>query len=529
MQQNVSRSRWIIVAGVVGLMLLGCIPRIVGLAGWDLSGDDTEYLRLAALSPAQIVTASLRHDGHPPLSYLIFWGLARTPLIHHPLGPRLISLIPGLLLIPLLYRLGRAAGNSTAGMAFAVLGAFANQVVLQSQTVRQYSLLLCFLALMLIAFFERKSGWRSLYLAASALALMTLYSALFTVAGCGVVEFLRLLRERQVRDAVDWSLLHVPLVLLVAVELGLYLTSGPIPGQTYMRSAMLGSVGSVPERTAEVVSSLVFGDAPLRWLAPASIVASIAWLAVRRRHVLCLISLVPLALNLVCAAAGLFPFAANRWSLHLLPTLFLPPVVALGALRDRLDRRHWAWTAAVATLAFLVVEITTPRGGLFRPDEMRKYDELGAHWNRKLADVQAVSAMLEQRSALSPIALIVGQDEVRRRPFDIELGVGSRQLAARSALLECDVWSLGPPDVASCVRATLDSSPVQGPLWVIVDAGPGKGRFQDANDCLSIAERFDLETLTLLRLEANVAETINRCSSSLRSVHVRAVSGVPQS
>ena len=75
------------------------------------------------------------------------WRLARTPLIHHPLGPRLISLIPGLLLIPLLYRLGRAAGNSTAGMAFAVLGAFANQVVLQSQTVRQYSLLLCFLAL----------------------------------------------------------------------------------------------------------------------------------------------------------------------------------------------------------------------------------------------------------------------------------------------------------------------------------------------------------------------------------------------
>jgi hypothetical protein len=95
-----------VAATLAALVLLGSYLRVAGLSPWHLAWDEAWHLPDALqTSPLAVVVRSVRRQVHGPVGYLLWHATAQ--LTSDPFGLRFVSLLPGVMLIPTFYVLGR--------------------------------------------------------------------------------------------------------------------------------------------------------------------------------------------------------------------------------------------------------------------------------------------------------------------------------------------------------------------------------------------------------------------------------------
>ncbi|HVR22691.1 MAG TPA: glycosyltransferase family 39 protein [Candidatus Polarisedimenticolia bacterium] len=182
----------------MSITLLGLLVRVWTASGTFLNPDEALHFRLAnhaslAVAYRQSLTAS-----HPPLltSVLYLWRAFGTS----ELWLRFPSVLAGAAFCWMFYKWLAATAGNLAGFIGLLFVAFLPPIVLLSAEVRQYALLLAFLASALYFFdgaFTKKSPARmaafSLFLY---LAMLSHYSALLFAAALGIYALLRFITAR---------------------------------------------------------------------------------------------------------------------------------------------------------------------------------------------------------------------------------------------------------------------------------------------------------------------------------------------
>ena len=180
------RAAWLCSA----IVLVGFGFRAWTLGSQELRGDEAFSYLLARLPLKEILPALLRQgDPHSPLHYWLL-HVWMGPAGDSELAMRFISFVPSVLLLPLLYRLGKRLGGGTLGLIAAGLAATSQSLVWIGQDLRnQYTLAILFslLATMQLAeAMERPAWWRwGLYALLGSLTLYSHYYGAFALVAQG--------------------------------------------------------------------------------------------------------------------------------------------------------------------------------------------------------------------------------------------------------------------------------------------------------------------------------------------------------
>lgn len=335
----------------IGLwVVVGCALRAWDLDRYAFSPDDALHVAEAALdSPLDVLAMLAREDTHPPLHYLLLHGLIKLGATDAVL--RASSLVSSLLLIPLFFLLGRRISGTAGGLFAAFFATFSTPLILQAQVIRPYSLeLLLLTGALLLHFGDREgSGRRRLfaYGALMALAILTHYSAVIAVAAVGGVALFHLVWERKGAAVLESGLLHLALAILAGL-LFVSLASSLLDS-TYRQGAVTSwlshgfshdySLGSASGRLGGIL--VYFTDPPRAAAAVGfgvALLVGCVGLFKDRGFRLVEMALVALFVNALLSWWLLYPLAASRHALYLLP--FLVPIAGSGF--------DWLWRATLA-------------------------------------------------------------------------------------------------------------------------------------------------------------------------------------
>lgn len=208
------------------ILILAAALRLYLLAGQSFWADEGNSVALAARSVGEIVVATAG-DIHPPAYYLLLkawaslFGLGES-------GARSLSVLLGVVVVGVVYRLGVRLRGVRMGLVAAALAAVNPFLVYYSQEARMYMLLaLCAVAsaLALVGWIgasgtagRRALLWPALlYLGAAGLGLYTHYAFPIQLAALNLVFFLWLWRGR--RKSPVWPQLAPWLLINAAVAL----------------------------------------------------------------------------------------------------------------------------------------------------------------------------------------------------------------------------------------------------------------------------------------------------------------------
>jgi 4-amino-4-deoxy-L-arabinose transferase-like glycosyltransferase len=360
--------------GAVFITLLAFLARLWTASGTFLNPDEALHFRLAnQLSLALAYKASLT-SAHPPLLILLlsYWRVLGTS----ELWLRLPSVLAGAVFCWMFYKwLAKAAGG-LPGLIGLLLVTFLPPIVQLAAEVRQYSLLLAFLASALYLLDEAFAKNSSLRIAAFSLCLylaaLAHYSAFLFVAALGIYALLRILRDRPpARLVAAWVIGQLG---ALALAVFLYQTHLSKLGAGESRTAMHGWMSDFYLRHSYFDSA---HDNPLLFLLSHSFgvfqyffgqlavgdvmgilfVAGVASLlrgkvlaedqtAPRRLGVLLLL---PFAIAGAASLAHVYPYGGTR---HV-AFLIIPGVASVSLVMARLSAGRW--TRGLAIAAFVVV------------------------------------------------------------------------------------------------------------------------------------------------------------------------------
>jgi hypothetical protein len=180
------------------LTLLGFLARLRSASGIFLNPDEALHFRLAnQVSLALAYKASLT-AAHPPLLILLlyFWrGLGASEL-----WLRLPSVVAGTVFCWMFYKWLSHAAGSLVGLIALLFVALLPPIVLLAAEVRQYALMLAFLASALYfldeAFTKNSPGRMAAFSLCLYLAMLFHYSAFLFAAALGIYALLRIFTER---------------------------------------------------------------------------------------------------------------------------------------------------------------------------------------------------------------------------------------------------------------------------------------------------------------------------------------------
>ncbi len=138
---------------LLAIMVLGLALRAYHLATQSIWLDEAYSVWIAKLSVSQMIAEAAANDNHPPLYYLLlhYWALVFGT---SESAVRFLSLVFGVLAIPMIYAVGRQLFNKEAGLVAALLLALSAFNVQYSQETRMY-ILMVLLALVSMYFFLR--------------------------------------------------------------------------------------------------------------------------------------------------------------------------------------------------------------------------------------------------------------------------------------------------------------------------------------------------------------------------------------
>jgi mannosyltransferase len=189
------RRDWAAV-GIVAAVLVGVALRFVSRGPLWL--DEAQSLAIAQ-QPLSHLADALRHDGAPPLYYLLLhWWVQAFGA--STFAVRALSAIPAVLALPVVLRLGRRIGGDAVGIAAVVLLAVSPFATRYAVEARMYSLLLLLglLGAHAVLSVHRHRSWAATagVAAVSAAMLYTHYYAVFVLTVVGAAEIWRAWRRR---------------------------------------------------------------------------------------------------------------------------------------------------------------------------------------------------------------------------------------------------------------------------------------------------------------------------------------------
>jgi len=128
-------------AVVVGSMVVGAGIRLDVPRGLWL--DESFSVAQARMGYGALIHNLVTTDVHPPLYFTFLWATVRL-IGHGDFAVRVPSIIAGVVLIPLMYLLGKEAFDRRTGAVASVIAAFAPFLVWYSQEARMYEQLMVF-------------------------------------------------------------------------------------------------------------------------------------------------------------------------------------------------------------------------------------------------------------------------------------------------------------------------------------------------------------------------------------------------
>lgn len=182
----------------VFVTLLGLVARILAASGTFLNPDEALHFRLANQPGFELAYKASLTASHPPLLtfVLYFWRMAGTS----ELWLRMPLILAGVAFCWMFYKwLDQAAGH-LAGVIGLLFVALLPPMVLLSAEIRQYPLLLAFLAgalyLLDLAIAKESLGRMASFSLCLYFAMLSHYSAFLFAAALGAYVLLRFLRDR---------------------------------------------------------------------------------------------------------------------------------------------------------------------------------------------------------------------------------------------------------------------------------------------------------------------------------------------
>ena len=389
------------------VLLAGLLARLWAASGTFLNADEALHFRIAnQTSLAAVYRASLT-ESHPPLLYWLLHferGLAASEV-----WLRLPSVIAGTVFCWLFFRWLTQVTGRVSGFVGLMLVALLPPIVRLSTEVRQYALLLAFLAGALY-FLERALAETSCWLmVASALciylAMLSHYSALFFVAGLGVYALLKIFLHRAVR-AVSGKVVAVWATgqsVALALLLFLYKTHLSHLGQGESRTVMQGWMSEFylsrsyfePGRDNPLLFAIghsfgvfqfVFGQLAVGDVAGLMflVAAFLLWRgqgetkAVTRPLAMFLLLLFALA----CAAslAHVYPYGGTRHTAYLV----IPAVAGVSVAVARLTAERWTRAVGVGLIILVICVIF----GQQHQPYMTRTDQSRSQMNSAMAFLQ---------------------------------------------------------------------------------------------------------------------------------------------
>jgi 4-amino-4-deoxy-L-arabinose transferase-like glycosyltransferase len=180
------------------LTLLGFFVRLWTASGIFLNPDEALHFRLANQASLALAYRASLTASHPPLLTVVlyFW----RALGASELWLRLPSVLAGAAFCWMFYKWLSKAAGSLVGFVGLLLVAFLPPVILLGAEVRQYALLLAFLASSLYfldkAFAERSAAQMAAFSLSLYLAMLSHYSAFLFAAALGIYALLRIFSQR---------------------------------------------------------------------------------------------------------------------------------------------------------------------------------------------------------------------------------------------------------------------------------------------------------------------------------------------
>ncbi len=374
---NLQPTTWQRLLCLSGL-LVGFALRLFHLGSASLWYDETVSVVLARKALPALI-AHTAGDIHPPGYYLLLhgWQWLVQPTLAHGLEFLFAwpSLFFGLLIVALLFALGRKLLDPTTALIGLWLAAINPFHIWYSQEVRMYTLgawlgLLCLWAVLKWCEQQRAvhwgGRWLALYAVAGALGLYSLYYFLFVIITLNVMVLCNLGLARQhrgqpfLRGFGQWLLAQVALLILWSPWLGIFWRQATDPPVPPWRVAW-GTFAELSAALSESVSALLMGQsAPnpgsTRWLLVVGSLLLLAALGYANKKsqrpgfsLLCCYTFLPLALLYLITY-----FVTPLYHVRYLFTYAPPFLLLVAAAMTAVGRRHRA-LGAVGLLALLAV------------------------------------------------------------------------------------------------------------------------------------------------------------------------------
>ncbi len=397
--------------GPVALTVLavGFLARVWAASGTFLNPDEAQHFLVANRTSLALAYKSSLTLAHPPLLIFVlyFWrnfGTSEFVL-------RMSSVLAGTLFCWLLFKwISRILGDQVALLSLIFVGLLPPLVSLTAQ-VRQYSLLLLFIALSGYLF-ERSLEEDSavgmlLFSFVLYLAVLSHYSALFFTASIGVYALLRLITGRfPLKIIFTWALGQVGALALV---MSLYRTHiSKLKGSSIAEQATEGWLRRSYFHSGQDhvlpfivgrsfgVFQFIFGHLAIGVLMGLCFIAGIILLLQSRKHAgtaalsdgqlaartlagwqLAVLLILPFALNCVAALMGAYPFGGTRHSIFLV--VFAVPGISLFLVE--ICRPHSIRSVAIAVIIVVACVIF----GQPHQPYMTRSDQSRAQMERSLA------------------------------------------------------------------------------------------------------------------------------------------------
>ena len=365
---------WAVAFILVALMVAGLVVRLWNL---DLWLPDTDSILHMGFGKSKSLAATLENsarDTHPPLLYVIYFMLDCAGWLSLE-SARWVSILPGVLVIPAGYVLAvEVTRNQLSGVLMAVAMTLARIVVLQSQMLRQYTLML-FLVMLAVIFMLRHLRTGSMrhfigYAVTMFLALASMYAAVFITAATGLIGLATWILRKERLMALSWGAAHVILAfsLWLMIRRLFLRAAGKSGGHT--SESMLESIGQLPGRLLTLQQDLLFsGEAALPALVLLLFGAGLLWTVRERSWTSFALILIPIILNIVLALMKFYPLSQHRHGIHLVIPLCLGSACALPLLQSVLPLRAGRAAGTVVIMLWLVNYATS--SGL-SPDSWRE-------------------------------------------------------------------------------------------------------------------------------------------------------------
>lgn len=210
---------------LISILILAYALRLHNLTAFSFWTDEgltplrASYPLSTILSNQVTIQEGITTDTHPPLYFLLI-HITRQLFGETDFAYRYPSVLSGLLLVPLLFQLGRRLKNWQLGLATAVLTAINPLQIWYAHEARMYTLLVLLMAAATYLLWRAIQGSRHrallpLYLLTAFLAFYTHYTAIFLLALHGLF-WLRIFWQRGQRRLI---LLFIGLATLAAIPL----------------------------------------------------------------------------------------------------------------------------------------------------------------------------------------------------------------------------------------------------------------------------------------------------------------------